>query len=250
MILEKNNLQTVQEWTKSYIELIALYVRPPPQKKQESSSITLKSHKLALDGSRLGLENKFLENKWSRIFLRSLKNLPNNLGACKPTFYTFYALPEVKQYHEPLFYHTDLGQNTIFHNFEIRIALIQYSGRSKHTWAFSKTAKKISKSPILPAGCELWSVWMNINRVTLQHVYFLFSGFITMCNLQKRLIRAAFWVLLQAMFMNDWKQTAQRLKLQERLLTETETTIFVHKDEYQSVSKIPESSSLKFKFIF
>ena len=192
---------------------------PPPKKKQESSSITLKSHKLALDGSRLGLENKFLENKWSRIFLRSLKNLPNNLGACKPTLYTFYALPEVKQYYEPLFYHTDLGQNTIFHNFEIRIALIQYSGRSKHTWAFSKTAKKISKSPILPAGCELWSVWMNINRVTLQHVYFLFSGFITMCNLQKRLIRAAFWVLLQAMFMNDWKQTAQRLKLQERLLT-------------------------------
>ena len=40
-----------------------------------------------------------------------------------------------------------------------------------------------------------------------------------MCNLKKRLIRAAFWVLLQAMFMNDWKQTAQRLKLQERLLT-------------------------------
>ena len=148
------------------------------------------------------------------------------------------------------FYHTDLGQNTIFHNFEIRIALIQYSGRSKHAWAFRKTAKKISKSPILPAGCELWSVWMNINRVTLQHVYFLFSGFITMCNLQKRLICAAFWVLLQAMFMNDWKQTARRLKLQERLLTETETTIFVHEDKYQSVSKIPESSSLKLMFIF
>ena len=101
MILEKNNLQTVQEWTKSYIKLIALYVRA--KKKQESSSITLKSHKLALDGSRLGLENKFLENKWSRIFLRSLQNLPNNLGACKPTFYIFYTLPEVKQYYEPLF---------------------------------------------------------------------------------------------------------------------------------------------------
>ena len=36
-----------------------------------------------------------------------------------------------------------------------------------------------------------------------------------MHNLKKRLIRAAFWVLLQAMFMNDWKQTAKRLKLQE-----------------------------------
>ena len=39
----------------------------------------------------------------------------------------------------------------------------------------------------------------------------------TMCNLQKRLIRVAFWLLLQAMFMSDWKQTAQRLK--KRLLT-------------------------------
>ena len=33
------------------------------------------------------------------------------------------------------------------------------------------------------------------------------------------MIRAAFWLLLQAMFMSDWKQTAQRLKLQKRLLT-------------------------------
>ena len=41
-----------------------------------------------------------------------------------------------------------------------------------------------------------------------------------MCNLQKRLIRAAFWLLLQAMFMSDWKQTTQqRWKLQKRLLT-------------------------------
>ena len=30
-----------------------------------------------------------------------------------------------------------------------------------------------------------------------------------MCNLKKRLIRLAFWVLLQAMFMNGWKQTAE-----------------------------------------
>ena len=41
-----------------------------------------------------------------------------------------------------------------------------------------------------------------------------------MCNLQQRLIRAAFWLLLQAMFMSDWKQTVQqRWKLQKRLLT-------------------------------
>ena len=64
-----------------------------------------------------------------------------------------------------------------------------------------------------------------------------------MCNLQKSLIRAAFsLVLLQAMFMKDWKKTAQQLKLQERLLTinkrniiretYTETIIFIHEDKY------------------
>ena len=43
------------------------------------------------------------------------------------------------------FYHRDLGQNAVFNNFPIQIALIQYSGRSKHAWAFSETVKKISK---------------------------------------------------------------------------------------------------------
>ena len=40
------------------------------------------------------------------------------------------------------FYHTDLGQNAVFHNFVVQIALTQYSGRSKHLWAFSETVKK------------------------------------------------------------------------------------------------------------
>ena len=35
------------------------------------------------------------------------------------------------------FYHTDPAQNAVFHNFAIQIALIQYSGRSKHAGAFS-----------------------------------------------------------------------------------------------------------------
>ena len=41
------------------------------------------------------------------------------------------------------FYHTDLGQNAVFHNFAIQIALIQYSGRSRH--ALAKPLKKNSK---------------------------------------------------------------------------------------------------------
>ena len=45
------------------------------------------------DHSRLGLENKFLENKSRRIFLRSTgllyKFLPTNLGVFKPAFIIF-----------------------------------------------------------------------------------------------------------------------------------------------------------------
>ena len=49
MILEKNNLQTAQEWTKSYIESIASYVHP-------NTGNHLRSHLraiMALDHSRL-----------------------------------------------------------------------------------------------------------------------------------------------------------------------------------------------------
>ena len=46
------------------------------------------------------------------------------------------------------FYHTDLEQKAVFHNFGIQIALIQYSGRWKYAWAFSETVKKFPKSPI------------------------------------------------------------------------------------------------------
>ena len=37
------------------------------------------------------------------------------------------------------FYHTDLEKNAVLHNFAGQIALIQYSGRSKHERAFSET---------------------------------------------------------------------------------------------------------------
>ena len=49
---------------------------------------------MALDYSRLSLQNKFLENKSGRIFLAldkfTLQILAKNLGVCKPAFYTFY----------------------------------------------------------------------------------------------------------------------------------------------------------------
>ena len=37
------------------------------------------------------------------------------------------------------FYHTDLGQqNAVLDNFAIQIAVIEYSGPSKHAWALAK----------------------------------------------------------------------------------------------------------------
>ena len=51
---------------------------------------------------------------------------------------------------------------------------------------------------------------MNINGVTLQRnikriyfVCFLSTGFMTICNLKKRLMYAATCVLLQVMFVNN-----------------------------------------------
>ena len=55
------------------------------------------------------------------------------------------------------FHRTDLGQNAVFHTFAIQIALIQYSGRSKHAWAFSETVKKISKITYTASRFSLWT---------------------------------------------------------------------------------------------
>ena len=48
------------------------------------------------------------------------------------------------------FYHRDLRQNAVFHNFSRKIALIQYSEPSKHAWAFSKIVQNhLYDQPVL-----------------------------------------------------------------------------------------------------
>ena len=179
---------------KSCIESIAVYIHP-------KNSNHLRSHLraiMALGHSRLGLENEFLENKSGRIFCVRQDHLTKS---CQQLWV------RVNQ-HFILYIHHTWGETVIwgavfiiqtsdkmqyFTIFQDKLHLFNIQNRTKHTWAF----------------------------FTLQHnkefsvFIFLFNGFITMCNLKKRLIREAFWVLLQAMFTNDWKQTAKRLKLQE-----------------------------------
>ena len=99
------------------------------------------------------------------------------------------------------FYHTDLVQNAVVHNFSRQIAFIQYSGPSKHAWTFSETVQKISKitytaSPVLTFDkrqiCK--EILKELRFHMIKDLFYLFfiNGFITMCNLKKRLIRAAF----------------------------------------------------------
>ena len=69
-----------------------------------------------------------------------------------------------------------------------------------------KFPNQLYRQPVLTFAVRL-SVWMNINRV----IFYLMV--LSMCNLQKRLIRAAFWVLLQAMFTERLKANGTAIKI-------------------------------------
>ena len=171
------------------------------------------SWSMALDHSRLGLENKFLQKIRPNFLLSTsllYKILPTNLGVCKPTFSTFYT--SQLRWNSTIYLQTSdrMQYFTIFQD-----KLHSVNIQDDQSLAFSETVQKISKITYTASRFSLLTsakFAVNINRVTLQHnkefaiFIFLFNGFITMCNLKKRLIRAAFWVLLQAMFMNDWNK--------------------------------------------
>ena len=151
--------------------------------------------------------------------------MPTTRGACKPTFHTFYTSHlRWNSNMRRCFYHTDRPQTkcSISQFFKTNCTHSIFRTVRSTRWLLAKPFKKFPKSPIRPAGCHFWQApnfqWtlkkLRFNIIkNLLCLFFLLNGFITMCNLKKRLIRAAFWVLLQALFMSDWKQTAKRLKL-------------------------------------
>ena len=204
---------------------------------------------MALDHSRLGLENKFLENKSGRIF------------CFRQVYFTKSCQQVWGRVNQPfiLFIHHIWGETVLF---IIQTSDLQYCTifqdklhsvniQEDQPWTFRENVKTISKITYTASRFSLLTsakFAVNINRVTLQHnkefiiFIFLFNGFLTMYNLEKRLIGEAFWALLHAMFMNDWKQTAHGLKLQESLLTINKRNIirwsiyrdnnFLHDDRY------------------
>ena len=97
------------------------------------------------------------------------------------------------------FYHTNFVQNAVLHNFSRQIAFIQYSGPSKHAWTFNK--RNHSKNfqnhpygqPVLTFEkrqiCEEILKELRFNVIKNLLSLFFINGFITMCNLKKRLTR-------------------------------------------------------------
>ena len=191
-----------------------MYVHPKNSKHLLSHSRAI----MALDHSRLGLENKFLESKSGRIFFafdRLLyKFFPTNLRLCKPTFYTFYT-SHLRW--NSTFYQTGLGQNTAFHNFSMF--------RMINRGVLAKPFKKFPKSPygqpvlIFSASCQcgqvfewtLMEIRINIitNLLSSFLYYYLMVPVITMCNLIKRLIGATFLSTPASDVHERWKQTPQ-----------------------------------------
>ena len=150
-----------------------------PQKKQ-SSSITFKSH----NGSwskyiRPG--KQILGNKSGQIFcvrqVYFIKSCQQIWWRVTSLLFFLYITSQLRQCTmRRCFYHTGLRQNafTVLHNFAIQIALIQYSERLKHAWAFSENVQKFPKSPIRPAGSYFWQAsnfavravkCLHINRI-------------------------------------------------------------------------------------
>ena len=142
---------------------------------------------MALDHSRLGLENKFLENKSGRIFLLSTsllyKILSTNPGCINQPFI--------------LFIHHIWCETVLFiiqtsHRMQYFISLHDklhsVNIQDDQSWDFSKTVQKISKITYTVSRFSLLTsakLAVNIDRVTLQHnkgfimcFFFLFKGLI------------------------------------------------------------------------
>ena len=159
----------ILEWKKkSYIELIALYVHP-------KNSNHLRSHWraiMALDHSRSGLENEFLENKSGRIFGVQQVYLTKSYHQIWVRVNQHFILFIRHTWDETVIWGAVFIIQTSDKMQYFTIFQDKYSEPSKHTWAFSKIVQKISKNPYTASRFSLLTsakVSVSIKRVTLQN---------------------------------------------------------------------------------
>ena len=136
----------------------------------------------------------------------------------------------MKQYYEVLFLsyrpRTECSiQSTYFTILQYKLHSFNIQNDRSKRWLLAKPLKNCQlKSPILSAAVltfavrVLASIWTNMNRVKLQHnkeliMFIFYWKVLSMCNPQKHLIRAAFWVLLQAMFTERLKTNGTAIKI-------------------------------------
>ena len=97
----------------------------------------------------------------------------------------------MKQYSEALFLWYRPGQNAVFHNFEIQIALIQHSGRSKHAWAL---AKPLCAAVRVFINVQQYPISPKQNSGLLILLYWSIQN--SLCNLNVPFIKVLFVCLL------------------------------------------------------
>ena len=123
------------------------------------------------------------------------------------------------------FYHTDLQQKAeYFTTLQYKLHSFNIQDDRGTRGLLAKPLKKFRKSPIRPAGshfCSLsccrvfeWTlIKLRSNIIKNSLCLFFYLMVLSLCNLQKRLIRAAFWVLLQAMFTERLKTIGTAIKI-------------------------------------
>ena len=104
----------------------------------------------------------------------------------------------------------------------------------------AKPLKRFPKSPIRPAGfyfcsascCRVfeWTLIELRSNIIKNLLCLFFIMVLSMCNLQNVWHAQHFEYSCKRCSLKDWKQTAQRLKLQERLLTINKRNIY--RDNY------------------
>ena len=147
---------------------------------------------------RLDLENKFLENKSGQSFCFRQVYFTKScqqIRGCN-LLYFLYITSEVKQYCLSYRPRTECNISQFF-----KTNCTQSIFRTVNCGLLAKPFKKFAKSPIRPASSHFW--WAPNLQWTLIELrfkiinnllclFFIFNGFITMCNLKRRLIRARF----------------------------------------------------------